>query len=365
VTGRPRRILIAGGGTGGHLMPALAIADTLRRTTDVEPVLIGAVRGVEARLLPTRDFRYHLLPSEPIYRRTWWRNLRWPLIAGRLLREVSRVFAAERPLAVLGTGGYASAPVVWWAARRGIPTAIQEQNAYPGLASRLLSRRVRHVYLGLPEARRLLRFGPHTKVVDTGNPIVPPDPARRAGALAQFELSGRRPVVLVTGGSQGALAINRAVAEWLDAGGPSDADLIWVTGRGTYGEFNRYHRAPAVRVVDFLDPMADGYAVADVVVSRAGMITVAELCAWGLPSVLVPLPTAAADHQTHNARVLAEAGATTLLAQSALTGGTLADRVDRLLRDEPFRRAMASRALGRGRPQAAADIVSNLLTLAE
>ncbi len=131
-------------------MPALAIAQALReRAPGVEPVLVGAVRGVEARLLPTRDFRYHLLPSEPIYRRTWWRNSRWPLIAGRLLRDVGRLFDAERPDAVLGTGGYASAPVVWWAARHGIPTAVQEQNAYPGLATRWLSRRVRHVYLGL------------------------------------------------------------------------------------------------------------------------------------------------------------------------------------------------------------------------
>ena len=171
------RVLIAGGGTGGHLMPALAIAQALReRAPAVEPVLIGAVRGVEARILPTRDFRYHLLSSEPIYRRTWWRNVRWPLIAGRLLREVAGVFETEQPAAVLGTGGYASAPVVWWAARQRIPTAVQEQNAYPGLATRLLSRRVRHVYLGLPEARSLLRFGPRTEVFDTGNPIVPPAP---------------------------------------------------------------------------------------------------------------------------------------------------------------------------------------------
>ena len=154
-------------------------------------MLIGAVRGVEARILPTRDFRYHLLSSEPIYRRTWWRNVRWPLIAGRLLREVAGVFETEQPAAVLGTGGYASAPVVWWAARQRIPTAVQEQNAYPGLATRLLSRRVRHVYLGLPEARSLLRFGPRTEVFDTGNPIVPPAPGIRAEALARFGLPAR------------------------------------------------------------------------------------------------------------------------------------------------------------------------------
>src|SRR6478609_2617184 len=298
-----RRVLIAGGGTGGHLMPALAIAQTLTELA----------RDVEARLLPTRDFRFHLLPSEPIYRRTWWKNVRWPLIAGHLLRKVGQVFAEEQPVAVVGTGGYASAPVVWWATRRRVPTAIQEQNAYPGLATRLLSTRVRHVYLGLPEARALLRFGNRTEVFDTGNPIAPPARERRAQALARFNLGGSRPVVLVTGGSQGALAINRAVADWLSQGGPPGADLLWVTGRGTYDQFATHHRPPAVQVIDFLDPMADGYAVAEVVVSRAGMITVAELCAWGLPSVLVPLPTAAADHQTHNARVLSDAGAALML----------------------------------------------------
>jgi UDP-N-acetylglucosamine--N-acetylmuramyl-(pentapeptide) pyrophosphoryl-undecaprenol N-acetylglucosamine transferase len=359
-----RTVLVAGGGTGGHLMPALAIAAELdARGTGIEPVLVGAVRGVEAQILPSRDFRYHLLPSEPIYRRTWWKNLRWPVIAGRLLRRVEELFDEEQPVAVLGTGGYASGPVVWWASRHGVPAAIQEQNAFPGLATRWLSRRVRHVYLGLPEARRLLRFGAETIVFDTGNPITPPSPARRTEALAHFGLDGSRPVLLVTGGSQGALAINRAVAGWLDAGASRDLALIWVTGRGTHAQFAAYHRPPQVTVVDFLDPMADGYAVADLVVSRAGMITVAELCAWGLPSILIPLPTAAADHQTHNARVLAEAGAAMMLRQDQLSPSSLGSLVTRALSESATRQAMASRALARGRPRAAAEIVSNLLTL--
>ena len=356
-------VLIAGGGTGGHLMPALAIADALlEHAPSLEPVLIGAVRGVEARILPTRDFRFHLLPSEPIYRRTWWKNVRWPFVAGRLLREVARVFENEHPAAVLGTGGYASGPVVWWAARHGVPTAIQEQNAYPGLASRWLSRRVRHVYLGLPEARRLLRFGPATKVFDTGNPIAPPMPQRRDTARTKFGLSGTRPVVLVTGGSQGALALNQTMATWLDQHGPGEVELIWVTGRATYQQFDRY-QGPTVHVFDFLDPMADAYAVADLVISRAGMITVAELCAWGLPSVLIPLPTAAADHQTHNARVLADAGASIVLPQSELTAERLKTTVTQLLTDTHLRKQMAERALARGRPNSAREIVSNLLTL--
>jgi UDP-N-acetylglucosamine--N-acetylmuramyl-(pentapeptide) pyrophosphoryl-undecaprenol N-acetylglucosamine transferase len=345
-------------------MPALAIANALQEhAPGLEPVLIGASRGVEAHILPSRDYRFHLLPTEPIYRRTWWRNFRWPFVAGRLLREVGRVFDAERPVAVIGTGGYASGPVVWWAARQGVPTAVQEQNAYPGLATRWLSRRVRHVYLGLPEARRLLRFGPGTQVFDTGNPITPPKPERRSAALQKFGVDGSHPIVLITGGSQGALAINRAVAGWLDAGSLDSAILLWVTGRGTFGEFARYHRPPHVQVFDFLDPMADGYAVADLVVSRAGMITVAELCAWGLPSVLIPLPTAAADHQTYNAKVLAASGAAIMLLQAELSPGKLREVVTTLLRDETQRKQIGERALARGKPEAAREIVSRLLTL--
>ncbi len=360
-----RRILIAGGGTGGHLMPALAIATALRQLDpDIEPVLIGAERGVEAKLLPTREFRYHLLPAEPLYRRQWWKNARWPLVAPRLWKRLGELYRQERPIAVLGTGGYASAPVVLWGARQDIPAAIQEQNAYPGMASRLLSRFARHVYLGLPEARTLLRAGPQTEFFDTGNPITPPDPGRHYAARQRFGLVRDDPVVLVTGGSQGALALNRATAAWLDEAPPTNAVLLWVTGRGTHAEFTRYHAPPAIQVIDFLDPMADGYAVAEMVVSRAGMITVAELCAWGLPSVLVPLPTAAADHQTHNARVLQQAGAAVLLPQSQLTAARLRSEVARMLGDRPRRLAVANAARSRGRPQASHEIASKLLTLA-
>jgi len=360
-----RRILIAGGGTGGHLMPALAIAQALRELDPaVEPVLVGAERGVEAKVLPTRDFRYHLLPAEPIYRRQWWRNLRWPLVVLRLLQRLRVLYREERPAVVLGTGGYASGPVVYWGARMGLPASIQEQNAYPGVTSRLLSRSARHIYLGLPEARPLLRPGRRTEFFDTGNPIAPPTPERSPAARQRFGLAQAAPVVLVTGGSQGALALNRAVAQWLDSGLPRATAILWVTGRGTYGEFTRYHAPPGVQVIEFLDPMADGYAVADVVVSRAGMITVAELCAWGLPSILVPLPTAAADHQTRNARVLADAGAAVLLSQSDLSGARLAAEVGQLLADGPRRSAIAEAARRRGRPQASHEIASKLLTLA-
>jgi UDP-N-acetylglucosamine--N-acetylmuramyl-(pentapeptide) pyrophosphoryl-undecaprenol N-acetylglucosamine transferase len=370
-------VLIAGGGTGGHLMPALAIATRLReRCPELEPVLVGAERGIEAQLLPKRDFRYHLLPVEPVYRRQWWKNVRWPLVAGRLFSRLSALFAAERPVGVVGTGGYASAPAVWFATRRGIPAAIQEQNAYPGLVTRLIARRVRHVYLGLPEARSRLTFGRATEVFDTGNPIPPPDPARREAALARFALTpaplpqgGRgnggegKPVLLITGGSQGALAINQTVATWLEAGGAHGVTVLWATGRGSYAQFAHLHRPPAVQVFDFLDPIADAYAVADLVVARAGMMSGAELCAWGLPSVLIPLPTAADDHQRHNAEALAAAGASVVLLQRDLTSESFRQVVGGLLADAPRRRRMGQAARGRGKPAAADEIVSHLLTL--
>jgi UDP-N-acetylglucosamine--N-acetylmuramyl-(pentapeptide) pyrophosphoryl-undecaprenol N-acetylglucosamine transferase len=346
-------------------MPALAIATALQRLPGaLEPVLVGAQRGVEARLLPGRGFRYHLLPAEPIYRRTWWKNARWPFVAVSLLRRVAQLFREEHPVAVLGTGGYASAPVVWWASQLGIPCAIQEQNAFPGLANRWLARRVDEIYLGVPEALTFLRPGDRTTVHQTGNPITPPSPARAAAARAAFGLRPDRRVLLVTGGSQGALALNRAVESWLGAGFPEDVDLLWVTGPATHEQFVRHHRPPQVHVIPFLDPMADGYAVADLVVSRAGMITVAELCAWGLPSVLVPLPTAAADHQTSNAETMAAAGAAVVVRQADLGGGRLEAEVQRLLSDDATRGRMASAARQRGRPDAAREIAELVARLA-
>ncbi len=357
----PRTVLVAGGGTGGHLMPALAIAAALReRHPEWRVVMVGATRGVEAHLLPARDFPFHLLPFEPIYRRQWWKNLRWPLLAVRLLGMIRRLLDQEQPALVVGTGGYASGPLLWAAARRGIPTAILDQDAFPGLATRWLAPRVREVYLGAPEAVPHLKPGRSTAVVVTGSPIAPPSPERRSVARAAFGLSGDRPVLLVIGGSQGAVAINELMAGWIAEDRVTGLTLIWATGRGSHDRFSHLDDRPNRRVVDFLDPIADAYAVADLVVGRAGMTTIAELCAWGLPSVLIPLPTAAADHQTKNAEALERAGAAVLRRQADLTPRQLADTVRSLLADPARLDAMRSAALARGKPNAVTEIVARL-----
>ncbi len=358
------RVIIAGGGTGGHLMPALAIATALHALRpDVEPVLVGAERGVEATLLPTRTFRYHLLPAQPIYRRQWWRNARWPLLVPRLWAACHRVLDAERPAFVVGTGGYAAGPMLFAAARRRIPIALQEQNARPGIATRWAARWARQIHLGFPEAQELLRVGAATEVFAPGNPIAPPATQSRAAARAALGLAGTDPAVLVMGGSQGSRAINAAVAQALDAGRLSGVFLLWSTGPMAHALHAGRDRPPAIQVRPFWDPIAQAYAAVDLVVARAGAMTLAELAAWGLPSILIPLPTAAADHQTSNAVAFAKAGAAIHLRESNLTPESLADAVHRVLGDGGRREVMASAARARGRPDAANAIAERLLTL--
>ena len=352
-------MLIAGGGTGGHLIPALVIAEAIQREyPERRIILAGAKRGLEARLLPERQFAYCLLPFEPIYRRQWWRNLRWPFMALRLIREVNLLLNTARPAVVIGTGGYVSGPVVLAASRRGIPTAMLELNAVPGLAVRRLAGRVSELWLGSPEARAHLRPGPGTTVVDTGTPIAPPDPGIRERAMETLGLDPSKPVVLVSGGSQGSLALNRAVAGWVESGRSSMVQLLWVTGRGSYPEFRKQRRPPEVQVFDFLDPIQPAYSVADLAVTRAGMMTIAELSAWGIPSILVPLPTAAGDHQTANARAMEGAGASICLPQADLTADRLDQTVRSLLADPSRLAKMSQAAHQRSRPDALATILA-------
>jgi len=360
----PLKILIAGGGTGGHLMPALALAQALRETrSDVEILLVGAARGIEAQLLPRYPYPYRLLPMEPLYRRTWWRNFRWPIIAWRVWRAVGRLLDTERPAVVVGTGGYAAGPTVWRAQRRGVPTALQEQNAFPGLATRWLAGRARQIHLGFPEAGARLAPGGATRLFTFGNPIRPPEAGDRTAALRELGLDPARACVLVFGGSQGARALNDALAGALARGLLPGVSVLWGTGTRSEAALAPHAEPGRVVVRGFFDPMTTVYRAADLVVCRAGAMTVAELCAWGKASVLVPLPTAAADHQTYNARAMADAGAAVLLPERDLTPDSLAGAVSGLLADGARLASLGARARDRGHPNAAREIASTILTL--
>ena len=358
-------VFFAGGGTGGHLMPALAIADAMvRLDPSIRPFFVGGLRGVESNVLPQRPWPYELLPLEPLYRRQWWMNVTLPSSLFRVVRRVGRLVAEESPALVVGTGGYVAGPVVWKAIRLGVPAVLQEQNAFPGIATRRLARQVRQIHLGFPEARNHLAPGAGTEVLDTGNPILPPpDPMPgRVEAKRKLGLDPAKPTALVVGGSQGALAVNQAVDAAVCGGLlPSGVQLIWQTGAATYDKFSHRDIPGLILVRPFLDPIAEAYAAADVVVSRAGAMTIAELCAWGLPAVLVPLPTAAAGHQLTNAKALAASGAAVLLEQRDATGEALAGHVGSLLSDSARMAGMSAAARGRAHPDAAEVIASHVL----
>jgi UDP-N-acetylglucosamine--N-acetylmuramyl-(pentapeptide) pyrophosphoryl-undecaprenol N-acetylglucosamine transferase len=342
---------------------------------DVRVHFAGAARGVEARVLPQQGEPHTLLPFQPIYRDRIWRNWRLlPALVGSA-RGLARLFRELRPGLVVGTGGYASGPACLWALLRGVPVAVQEQNSWPGLTTRLVARRARQVHLGFPEAERHLKPGPRTRVFAHGNPIRPPDPTLdRTGSRAQFGLAADAVVVLVVGGSQGSRAINDALLSALEGvargeltARPPGLEILWATGP-THVDGVRERLAPLglggwVHVVGYIDAMPRALASADVALSRAGAMATAELLAWGVPAVLVPLPTAAADHQTHNARALAEAGTAVFLAQGEMTGGRLWRELTSLVADGARRTDMRHAALARARPDAARAIARELLTL--
>jgi len=273
---------------------------------------------------------------------------------------------------VVGTGGYVSGPVVWAATRAGVPAVLQEQNAFPGVATRRLARRADQIHLGFPEASRALPGhapgapGSGPVLHDSGNPILPPPDPRpdAAGPRGRFGLPAGGQVALVFGGSQGSLALNQAVAGMLEQGRlPDHLGLIWQTGPTTYEHFSRHAVPGRIAVVPFIDPMADAYAASDLVVSRSGAMSLAEIMAWGLPPILVPLPTAAANHQLVNARATADAGAGVLLEQRDLSATSLAEAIVSLAADPARMADMASAARARARPRAADTIAKAVLQL--
>jgi UDP-N-acetylglucosamine--N-acetylmuramyl-(pentapeptide) pyrophosphoryl-undecaprenol N-acetylglucosamine transferase len=366
---QPIRVLVAGGGTGGHLYPGLAIARALvRARPNIQPFFVGAERGIERVVLPTSGFPYELMDLHPLYRPAVWKN--WRTLAGgaRAWRRLDHLCEQMRPRLVIGTGGYAAGLALAYAVVHSIPMVQQAGDSHPGITARFFSRWSRQMYLAFPEAASALHAYSPDALVDTGAPIEPPPvplPDRAAAREAWgFPREGGR-VLLVYGGSQGSLAINRAVAEWIAAGLPPDVYLIWSTGRGTYAEFEHLDGAAdgRVRVRENLSPVADAYAATDLAVARAGAMTTSELFAWSIPAVLIPLPTAAADHQTLNARALEAAGAGVHLPQSQLTAARLAQTVTGLLGDPARLEALAAGARARARPNAAAEIAARILAL--
>ena len=358
-------VVFTGGGTGGHLYPALAIARALvRQRPDIDTLFIGAQRGIERNVLPGTEFKHILLDLHPIYRSAPWRS--WRTVRGLVgsWGRIREALGGRTPALVVATGGYASSATLAWCVINKAPFVLQEQNSVPGQTNRLFSRWAREVYLGYPEAAMRLAGSAMSRAVHTGNPVEPPPDPRppRDEARRRFGIAPHSRALLVFGGSQGSAALNARVDAWIAAGLPDGLHVIWATGPS---HFQRYANRASDRVTvrDYLSPIADAYAATDLALTRAGAMTTAELSAWGIPMLLVPLPTAAADHQTANARALADVGAARWIPEPEATTARLDAEVRSLLQSDDALRTLARGAAARARTGAANDIATRIAAL--
>lgn len=367
------RILFAGGGTAGHVFPAVAVARALTELDPtVEPVFAGTADRLEDRLVPAAGFRIHHVAALPLPRRLSPGLLKVPGGLRAAVRRCEAILREEGAVAAATFGGYVSFPVSRAASRLGLPLVIHEQNAVPGLANRFAGRWASRIAVTFPGSAE--RFAHPDKVVVTGNPVrddmLALDlEARRAEARQSFGLDPDVPTLLVFGGSQGARSLNRAVVRahgmWAE---PGQLQVLHAAGASLYGETaaawekaRAQGQGPRVRCVDFIEDMGAAYAAADIVVCRAGATSIAELTALGRPSVLVPYPHATRDHQMHNARALAQVGGAQVIEDSELTGRRLVDAVEPWIADPGARDTAARAARVFGRRDAAVQVARLVL----
>lgn len=366
--GRPVRVLLAAGGTGGHVYPAIAVADAVRTLRpDAEIRFAGTAGRMEAEAVPKAGYALDFVPAVALPRALSLDLVRFP---GRLLdalREARALVDTFRPDVAIGTGGYVSGPVLWAAHRAGVPVVVQEQNAYAGLTNRLLGRFAEEVHVAFDEAAASFA---RDKVTVSGNPVREmlfdgDRETRRLEGRARFGIPDDAPVLLAFGGSLGAQRLNEAFVDGfprlLDA--LPDAHIVWATGPRYLDRVTAAVQHPRLHVVAYLDRMDLAYAAADLVVARAGAITCSELMVTGTPSVLVPSPNVADDHQTHNARALERADAAVLLPETALHH--LVETLAALLVDDTRRAHMSRAARGLARISAARVIAGRALALAD
>ena len=359
----PLSVVIAGGGTGGHLYPGIAVArEFLSRQPDARISFAGTARGIEARVVPREGFAFDLIRSAGLKGKSFADRARGALLIPVGLVDAWRIVSARKPDLVIGVGGYSSGPVVLAASLRGVPTMLLEQNAVPGLTNRLLARFVGAAAITFESTKEF--FG--SKALVSGNPVRPEFlAAATPQESADDDPSAVR--VLVFGGSQGAHAINMAMVEAASrlAAGPSHLRLVHQTGERDVEMVRAGYRDAGLQaeVEPYLYDMGRRLADADVVVSRAGATTLAEITAAGKAAILVPLPTATDDHQRVNAEALAANGAADVLLQRDLTGAALVDRIVALANDRERRKRMSTAARSLARPDAAKVIVDRALEL--
>jgi len=361
------KVIVSGGGTGGHIFPAVSIANEIKdRLPETEILFVGALGKMEMERVPAAGYRIIGLPVMGFPRKPSLKMISffWKLFQS--MRKANKVIADFKPDIAIGVGGFASGPILKAAVRKGVPAILQEQNSYAGVTNKLLASKVKRICVAYPNMER---YFPAEKIVVTGNPIrknLTESVVDKQEAYKHFRLRDDKPVILLVGGSLGARTLNESVMANLNLIGESDAQVIWQTGSYYFKEMlgRLGQNCPAnLMPMEFVSRMDLAYAIADVVISRAGAGTISELCLLGKPSVLVPSPNVAEDHQTKNAMALVENQAALLIKDSD-SKEQLWIETFKLLADKQRLNSLSENILKLAKPNAAKEIVDVVLEVA-
>lgn len=364
------RVMVSGGGTGGHIFPAISIANELRAKSDkVKVLFVGAEDRMEMQRVPQAGYEIVGLPVRGLIRPLWSpSNITVLMDFLKSRRKATELVREFRPHVVVGVGGYASAATLEAASAQGVPCLLQEQNSYAGITNKLLSGKVQRICVAY---EGMERFFPQEKLVLTGNPVrqsLLTPAVSKEEAVRSFGLDPAKKTVLVIGGSLGARTLNQSILRHMDAiRSNQNVQVIWQTGRyysaGIAEALNKYNGCPEnMHVTEFVSDMSAAYEAADLVVSRAGASSISELCLLGKPSILVPSPNVAEDHQTKNARALSNRGAA-IFVSDAEAPDKLMETALKTLQDAELLKSLGEEARKLAKPNAASDIADEVMAL--
>lgn len=361
------KIIISGGGTGGHIYPAITIADEIKKIIpDVQIIYVGTAVGLEKDIVPRYGFEMRFIEVAGFKRSLSFDTFNSIYLLYKGLKQAKELLKKENPDLVIGTGGYVCGPIVFQAARMGIPTCIQEQNAMPGVTNKILARFVDKIFLGYEEGRKY--FKSKDKIIYTGNPIRQEIlQSSKQNGFEEFRLDKNKKTILVFGGSRGARSINHAMADVeIALSGRDDVQILHATGETNYTEHLKTLGARGgvknnIHIVPYIHNMPAALATADLVISRAGAIGLAEITAKGIPAILIPFPFATANHQEFNARALEKKGASEVILDKDLNGKILLEKLENLLNNSSELEKMQNASLSLGKPNAGENIARQAL----
>lgn len=359
------KFILSGGGTGGHIYPAVAIANELKsRFPNAEILFVGAQDKMEMQKVPQAGYKIEGLWIAGLQRRLTLQNLMFPLKLMSSLWKSRQIIKKFKPDVVIGTGGFASGPLLQVANSFNIPTVIQEQNSYPGITNKLLSKKANAICVAY---ENLERFFPVDKIVFTGNPVrqdVLNIESKKQEGISYFNLDTNKKTLLILGGSLGARRVNQLIVKELDFLLENGVQVFWQCGKLYFEEYKHFNEKKNVQVVAFIDRMDLIYAAADFVISRAGASSVSELCLVGKPVIFIPSPNVAEDHQTKNAKAIADKNGAILLKESELDS-TFETAFKELISDESLQKELSQNIKKLAKPNATKDIVEQILKLVE